>query len=638
MAGVVNIILRKDYTGAETASRYGDSTSGGGGESAASQIVGTSWSGGNAMITVDYQRHGILDASQREYLPDQPRPQSLIPNIERKSFVLSGNQDLGAMTNISALATYRRRDTRNFATVDSTGYYENDAIGSHVEEVGLAFTLDQRLFGDWHTKVIGDYSSLQQSYSDGVSTNVLGDFASESRDDNKLWSVDWITDGPIAKLPGGVAKGAVGVGYRKEEITPITIFAFPGSPAAVLQNSAGRHISDVFGELSVPMVGAQNSIRLVNKLDLSLAARYDRYSDFGGTTNPKIGVTWELSPEIAIKSTFGTSYRAPSLFELDTPQMASTSLVGNPAAPGVSTDLLVLGGGNPNLVARRKARSYTFGLDVKPRIVDGLTLRANYFHVVFRDRIGLPPVVSSNFFDPVVAPFLNTSPSLQEVQAAFNSSGFSDGAGGGPAAVQAIFNDRYANIAQTVESGVDTSAAYIQSIPYGRLTFSLSGVRQIENRFTTISTTAPVDLLNTVGEPLKFRAKATSGWDYAGLESQLTFNYAKPYNNTLFTPAEHISSWETIDLHVGYHTGAAGRTFWTRNLFVGLSVLNACQSSSAVRRIAHGCLGPGTDTTSVRLNQRVAPGAVLCHRNKKGLVIRAAFMTCRVRLLLLDEK
>jgi len=47
-----------------------------------------------------------------------------------------------------------------------------------------------------------------------------------------------------------------------------------------------------FGEAFVPLFGTANARPLFQKLDLSLALRYDHYSDFGATTNPKVGLTW----------------------------------------------------------------------------------------------------------------------------------------------------------------------------------------------------------------------------------------------------------------------------------------------------------------------------------------------------------
>ena len=50
-----------------------------------------------------------------------------------------------------------------------------------------------------------------------------------------------------------------------------------------------RLVRSGFFDLAVPMVGARAG-STADRLDLSLAGRYDSYSDVGGTFNPKIGL------------------------------------------------------------------------------------------------------------------------------------------------------------------------------------------------------------------------------------------------------------------------------------------------------------------------------------------------------------
>ncbi len=38
----------------------------------------------------------------------------------------------------------------------------------------------------------------------------------------------------------------------------------------------------------VPIVGRDNAMPLVRELRIDVSGRYDHYSDFGGTTNPKV--------------------------------------------------------------------------------------------------------------------------------------------------------------------------------------------------------------------------------------------------------------------------------------------------------------------------------------------------------------
>ncbi|KAB2922799.1 MAG: TonB-dependent receptor [Dechloromonas sp.] len=54
--------------------------------------------------------------------------------------------------------------------------------------------------------------------------------------------------------------------------------------------------------------------------------RHDKYSDFGGTTNPRLALVWEARHDLTAKLMYGSAYRAPSFVE----QYAT----GNPIAMG----------------------------------------------------------------------------------------------------------------------------------------------------------------------------------------------------------------------------------------------------------------------------------------------------------------
>src|SRR6185312_4217510 len=66
VAGVVNIIMRDDFDGAETHLRYG-SAIGGRREVVASQLLGTHWSTGHAMLAYQYSNATPLAAADRPY-------------------------------------------------------------------------------------------------------------------------------------------------------------------------------------------------------------------------------------------------------------------------------------------------------------------------------------------------------------------------------------------------------------------------------------------------------------------------------------------------------------------------------------------------------------------------------------------
>jgi iron complex outermembrane receptor protein len=68
---------------------------------------------------------------------------------------------------------------------------------------------------------------------------------------------------------------------------------------------------------------------------LTAGVRHDQYSDFGGTTNPRLALVWAASQNLTAKLLYGEAFRAPSFAEL--------TVVNNPAAlgnPGVQPETI----------------------------------------------------------------------------------------------------------------------------------------------------------------------------------------------------------------------------------------------------------------------------------------------------------
>src|SRR6185312_3240034 len=121
---------------------------------------------------------------------------------------------------------------------------------------------------------------------------------------------------------------------------------------------------------------------LGRSFDLSLAARFERYSDFGDTTNPKVGFNWGLTDALSLRGSWGTSFRAPNLSDLDPSGTLSRRQVRglnitDAGAPSGRSNILLILGANPDLKEQR-AESWSAGFDFAPPDT-GLRLQATYF-------------------------------------------------------------------------------------------------------------------------------------------------------------------------------------------------------------------------------------------------------------------
>src|SRR3546814_12214771 len=95
VGGVVNLVLRDDFDGAETRLRYGSVTDGSLRQYGASQLWGTAWDTGAVLFNFDYSRNEPLFARERPYATGlQEGTTYLSPSDERRSLFINGHQDL----------------------------------------------------------------------------------------------------------------------------------------------------------------------------------------------------------------------------------------------------------------------------------------------------------------------------------------------------------------------------------------------------------------------------------------------------------------------------------------------------------------------------------------------------------------
>lgn len=115
----------------------------------------------------------------------------------------------------------------------------------------------------------------------------------------------------IMQLPGGPVAFAAGFDYRKETyefiVTNNSGNVIGDIPSDTAQPKVDRKVTAFYGEVAVP---------IVRNLEVTLAARRDRYSDFGTTTNPKASVAWRPTERMMVRGSWGEGFRAPTFVQL----------------------------------------------------------------------------------------------------------------------------------------------------------------------------------------------------------------------------------------------------------------------------------------------------------------------------------
>ena len=85
--------------------------------------------------------------------------------------------------------------------------------------------------------------------------------------------------------------------------------------------------------------------------------------------------------------------------------------------------------------------------------------------------------------------------------------------------------------------------------------------------------TAPVDTLSTLYNPVDLKLKASAGLSAGGLSANLSVNYADGYRTDDTPSARDVGAWTTVDLNLSMEFGASD---WKllEDVSVSLNVLN----------------------------------------------------------------
>jgi iron complex outermembrane receptor protein len=155
-----------------------------------------------------------------------------------------------------------------------------------------------------------------------------------------------------------------------------------------LNLSSDRDVISGFAELLIPIVGSRNRIALVDLLELSIAGRYEKFSDFGDALKPKYALAWRPSDKLLFRGSYNESFRAPNLVQTNTsPLQRSVTGVSDPYRFEVtslitdgSTNRTVFRQGNASLQPE-ESRIYTAGFAFELPGVKGFTLTADWWRI-----------------------------------------------------------------------------------------------------------------------------------------------------------------------------------------------------------------------------------------------------------------
>ena len=163
VAGVANVILKRDYDGVTTSARFGASTDGGNAQQQYGLVAGTRWTTGGVIATYDYGHQSAVLWRQRAYTAETNDGLTLYPKLEHHSLVASGHQALGSDITLGLDALYNwRRDRRTYAVSESPAV-PRYAVPGHVESLTIAPSLTVAA-GRWSLAAAATYGFDRTHY------------------------------------------------------------------------------------------------------------------------------------------------------------------------------------------------------------------------------------------------------------------------------------------------------------------------------------------------------------------------------------------------------------------------------------------------------------------------------------------
>ena len=545
VAGVVNFVLRRNYEEAETRVRNGWLANSDSQQFSASQSLGHTWAGGSVLLALSYDKSDALEANDRDF-SKVPSPYHLEPERDTTSLVVSLSHALTDQLSLQVDGLYSRSNMTELITLDILPTFRGTI---EPEQYSGTLGLKYAFGAAWAAE--GVISLANSSYArdsfDGVSHN-------EESFDADVSSAELKLDGPLWDTSAGPIALAIGIGAREEDYrNTSTLNASLGFPFA---NTFDREVSTAFGELSIPLVGPSNAKTWAQAVNVSLAARYEDYTDAGSSLDPKVGILWRPTASLALRASYGTSFNTARYNQTITTfnALVALDLPSDTCAGAVCRTIFDVG--NRTEYRPESAESFSVGFDITPTAIPDLTVSLGYYNIRYEDRIGDLPTATEVLDDISEYPaqsVANPSPAfvqdfLDRCAASLNCLNLIGPFD--PASVNYYLDLRTTNLATTKTDGLDLSLAYSWQTAGGEWHASLGGTHALKFESRLTANAVPFDGIDRVGLPARTRVRGGLGFATAAFSVDAAVNYVNGYLNDHVVPNEQVESWTTADLRM----------------------------------------------------------------------------------------
>lgn len=342
-------------------------------------VPSSPWPGGQPFIPVGSPNHPAVRFPNAGYDPTRPV-------FLRHRFAALGNRDTFIDSNVyDILAGFQGRIGEvdvDFGARQSE--YKYIDLGRNYVVGAIA----QQFIADGRYNIYDPFGNPRD-----ILNSMIATINREST--TKLQEVYGTANFDLFELSGGTAGMAVGAEYRKEDYADLYDSL---SESGQIVGSAGNSAS---GSRDVKAAYFEVLLPFLSNLEVSLAGRYDKYSDYGNDTSPKVSLRWQPLEALTVRASYGQGFRAPTLDILAAqPSFSAATITHAPTClafgqqPTCSTQVTTYQIANPNLESEQSEQySAGFAWDA----TDWLNLTLDYYNIKVEDRvafIGIGTIVS----------------------------------------------------------------------------------------------------------------------------------------------------------------------------------------------------------------------------------------------------
>jgi len=706
VAGVVNLIPRRDLDGVEVFGRKGFADQGHFTEAVYGAAFGKVWSGGQAMLAYEHVDRDNLSGDDRDFFSGDQRDsggrdyrttrcspgtlvigtatyaipaggltpanvgsltagsanrcdeltgQDLFPEQKYDSFAMTASQDVAPWLTLFIDGYYSDRSFHRRSAYTSTRLAVPQTNAWFVRPAGFAgtsYSIDYNFAGDlpsndswgkaknwqftpgarfklphdWQVEALFGYGKTRDNSLSYFGTNNTALNAALASSDpntafdpyglhrtsaavreaiaNQIFFAPTNSDfkgyelranGTLFKLPGGDV--ALATGYERQD-NDVALGSARGGPTTPLSwRYFGRTVDSGYVELQIPLVGADNARPGIQRLTLDMALRYDDYSDVGDTTNEKFGVTWRPTDALALRASYGTSFRAPLISQIyGNSNNLYVQSYQNPAG-GAAITGVALSGENTGLKPET-ATTWSAGFDWD--VTEDLKTSLTYFDIDYRGQVDA--YLSNLAILARESDFAGTGIILRGTEAAARVQQLiGQGIGvvgalpaGGAASITVFVDGRSQNLGVSKMKGLDLASSYrLRTDSYGTFAFSLSGTYMTTFDVAITSAAATVDRLNTIFNPLRLKLRGGVNWSLGPWRASAVVSRVHGYQNNAVTPVESVGPYTPVDFTLNRDLGDLGGGALTQNLDVGIEIRNAFNEAPPYVNLAPSVNGSG---------------------------------------------